>query len=144
MNLLIGMTMVSLMINSYVLWYIFNLEKNNCNCSITAHSKFIKYYAYVSIACNVALLLLFFNDSQHYLRYETIYLAIFVPSSIIHAYVVYKYVKESEHEVCECTSQVERSLLYILAIFISIIYSFGGIFLVLGTMGYLVAISKKR
>ena len=144
MNLLIGMTIMSLAINAYMLWYILNLERNNCKCSITSHSKFIKYYAIVSIVCNVSLFLLFLSDSRHYTRYETIYLMFFVPASIIHAYMVYKYVQEVDIESCECQSKLERWVLYLLSLVISTIYSFGGLVLFIGGASYLVAISKKR
>ena len=123
---------ISLVLNVYVLWYIFNLEKNVCECALSTSHVFIKYYLIVAITCNAALLYLYFADRKLYHNYEKAYLVCFIPGSIIYAYITYKYVIDLESRACDCSNAVQRGIMWIEALIISILYSFGGLWILIG------------
>ena len=145
--ILVLLSTISVILNIYVLWYIFNLQKNSCECALSTSHQFIKWYLIISITCNAALLYLYYADRPSFIYYEKIYFICFIPASILYAYITYKYVIDLESRQCECSSAIQRGIMWFEALVISIIYSFGGLWILVGGAAfaaYMQAHSKKK
>lgn len=143
MDTLILLTFASLAINLYILWYSWSLERANCSCAITGQHTFIKYYNIASIACNCILLWFYYTHSRNYTKYEKTYLAVFLPFSVIHAWVMYKYVEQMNATNCVCSEGVERSIMSFLSLMIPVIYAFAVLLLFVGGGGVVVDYIRK-
>ena len=116
MNIL--MMMITILLNLLILNYVYNLEKNNCECSKDWRRDFIKYFTIASV---IIVLL-------HFLI-KKLPRAIVVPFSVLYSilglvniYALFTYSRNMINDSCQCSNSWERNFIYYYSMIIIILY----------------------
>ncbi len=127
-------SLVIIAINSYILNYLLNLEKSECECSDNWQRNYIKYYSVVAITVSSILLVLMalglrLPRALNNLLSVVSYLLKFF--TLINIFVLYNYSRNLVLKNCNCSENTARTFMkyysmliigiLVLAIFISIL-----------------------
>ena len=127
-------SLVIIAINSYILNYLLNLEKSECECSDNWQRDYIKYYSVVAITVSSILLVLMALGLRHPRALNNLlsvvsYLLKFF--TLINIFVLYNYSRNLVLKNCNCSENTARTFMkyysmliigiLVLAIFISIL-----------------------
>lgn len=136
----IFMVICVIFINLYVLKYINDLEKSNCECSQNWKKKYIKYYALITLGVVTIYyvlpltLKLFLPESLNFIGNSfakvlksnqlIVLLELYLIFGLVNIFLIFKFTKEIKNSKCGCDDTLERQVLYYYSIVIIVIYIF--------------------
>lgn len=132
--------LISVAANGLILKYVLENEKNNCECALTWHHKFIKFYAPVVIFM-AFIRLLFLKELQMGIKSNHLIKMLFSLiglTSVAYVITLMVYFFKLKIEDCKCSEDWKRKVLIYPLIIIGVVVA-----LVLFLMFVLGAASKK-
>ncbi len=106
--------LLAIVINSYILRYLYFLEKNGCKCALNWRRTFIMFFIGISLV--LSLLSLFNID----ILTSSIILTLFAILSIANVVIILQYIHMLKEEKCKCSADLAREILQ----FIAALYAF--------------------
>ena len=130
-------SLVSIVCYSLILKYVLENEQQNCECALTWHHKFIKFFTPVIIFMLFVELL--FNDVLNKNKNQVVNLLrlAFSIMSIFYTLTITVYFIKLFREKCKCSEDWKRHILAIITVFTIL-----AILLILGILGTCVISSK--
>ena len=124
-------SLITIAINAYLLNYITNLEKKNCECSEHWQRHYIKYFSMVAIILSALMIITTLTGAV--VRGPLAGLlfavrAVFLIASVVNTFVLFHYSTGLENKDCECSEDTARTFmtyysgLMILIIVVVLIY----------------------
>ena len=114
--------LLSIVINSLILKYVLENERNNCECALTWHHNFIKFFTPVIIFMLFVELL--FNDVLNKNKNQVVSLLRMALNvvSVFYTIIIVVYFFKLKFDECKCSEDWKRNILaYPLFIFVIII-----------------------
>jgi len=117
----------------YILYWLYNLEKINCDCAMKERKIYIKYFWYFILILNIIILIYAIsnNNSKYYIdiikyNYNTfliylIFTFIINLLTLLNAVNTYKYINELKE--CSCSNTIHKKIIYYYSLFSIIILS---------------------
>jgi len=121
----------SIFFNFYALFFVY-AKANACECAKSDKISFIKGYITVSLVVDSILLYLFVRRHKTYKAIQGPIYSVLVPMAIVYTYVTYIYIAELESKKCTCIEPMYYQILYYVSLIMSILFSVGGIMVVVG------------
>jgi len=101
-NLIIG-----LVLNGTVLYYLYLLHQESCDCSNIWEKQYVLYFTVAIMIISTLNTLL--HDLKHNMLYKVV-LFIVTMGSIVNIYALYNYVNKMKQEKCLCATQTHDQL----------------------------------
>ena len=137
---------IVLAINLSVLYYVWYVTQDKCNCLVDWRNKYIKYYCIAVIALN--LMVFFLNGSLDPTVRGLVVMTILI-AGLIYLYALYTYTHQLDKDNCECATKDNEYLhtalyyysylFYVQAVLVALIA-----FLLLGRTVGLIDIKDKQ
>jgi len=135
----IAFILLTVIINVYILMYLFHLEKIGCACAINWRRSFIMFV--IGIALVLSVLSVFSVD----LLTSSLIMTVFSVVSIANVIIILQYVHLLKKEQCKCSESLAREIMQVIAILYAFFYVM--LFIVLLYSGFkissIVALSKE-
>ena len=107
--------LIVILINIIIFNYIYNIEKEQCECSKSYISKFLKYYAVGTI-----ILALYLISGIKYKITKIIYIYSLI--GIINIYLLFKFYQDINKKECKCKKVWGFNFLYYYSMIIMTVY----------------------
>ena len=106
--------------NLYILFYVYQLDKDNCKCSDTFERDYIFYYSIVYIFVTISLILFpeFFLQNIKLTRALKLLLGL---ALLYNIYCLYTFSKELDEDKCKCSYGFGKDLIKVFSLFYIII-----------------------
>lgn len=96
-----------LIINGSILYYLKQLNKENCNCTIDWRYQYLTVYAVALMTLNV--IIFFYKPDFNCSSTATLYTLLFL-GNIIYFYALYTYIEQLDKEKCLCAIEKNPTL----------------------------------
>lgn len=102
----ISVAVISIIIQSSIFYYVYNLEAVDCKCILDWRHNFIKFMCVFSILLGISSLLMA-EQTAHYLTYL---MPLLMVLGLINTYCVYTYVGDLQSTNCLCATERQPNL----------------------------------
>lgn len=137
--------MISVMMNAYLLFFIYKIKNHNCPCANNTFRKIIQAYLVVILIANIAVIYMYMSGRRAMFKmYERAYLTFVVISAIIYSYVTYRYVQDLKQRNCTCSDTIVRLILEITTYITGGLFSFIGLIIGLSILFVILAYQKTK
>jgi hypothetical protein len=126
-----------LLVHLIFLHYVYNLEKNNCTCSVDWRRTFIKYFSGILIL--QILLSVFLSTHKNKFVKQLLKVLLFTSSilGIVYLYSLVTYSMKLKNQNCECSKNIQREFMYWFSLVVFVLFA-------LGVIVRTVAVSYKK
>lgn len=119
---------IDLIVISYILYWLYHLDKIKCTCALNERRKqIIKFWYFilflmfgllivVIISGNSNIVYITISQNNSYIIIYNIFITIVTLLSVYNAYNTYKYIKDLDENKCNCSLSVHRKVIYYYAI----------------------------
>ena len=107
-------SLITIAINAYLLNYITNLEKKNCECSEHWQRHYIKYFSMVAIILSVLMIITTLTGAVVKGPLAGLLFAVraaFLIASVVNTFVHFHYSTGLENKGCECSEDTARTFM---------------------------------
>ena len=107
-------SLIAIAINAYLLNYIMNLEKENCECSKHWQRDYIKYFSTVVIALSVLMIITTLSGlvaSGPVAGLLFFIRAVMLVASLVNIFVLFHYSTGLKNKNCECSEDTARTFM---------------------------------
>jgi heme/copper-type cytochrome/quinol oxidase subunit 4 len=112
--------LIGLAIQAIFFHYVYNLEKNDCKCSVDWRRTFIKYYSVFVLFTILTLIFLSMNKQYKFVQQLLrVILLIISILSIVNLYCLLSYSMHLKEKKCECSANLQRKFMYWYSIIMS-------------------------
>ena len=141
---LMGFSLVlSVLLQTFLLNYIFRLESTGCACAKDWRRTYIQFYLIVTVVVAVIQLgVLSFDGLQAWSKFSAAISGVMLVFGIIFVVTTLQYVHELKKIKCACSQNVARDVLQIVAIIQAAAYSITALLLIFVVIAAFVAISR--
>jgi hypothetical protein len=106
---------LNLFISGTIMYYLYYLEKINCNCSLTFQRNYIYYYTLIIFIINAVSI--FFQKKLKELALVILPISIMLLiAGIVNIIYTFEYVNDMKKQNCKCSESIIRDLMFIFAI----------------------------
>lgn len=134
----IAFILLAVVINVYLLMYLYHLEKIGCDCAINWRRTFIMFV--IGLSLGLSVLSIFSVDMLS----SSLIMTVFSALSIANVIVILQYVHLLKKEQCKCSESLAREIMQVIAILYAFFYIM--LFIVLFYAGFkissVIAMSK--
>lgn len=112
----IAFMLLAVIINVYILMYLFNLEKIGCKCAMNWRRTFIMFFIVFSVILSIASLF------SYDILSSAVVMALFTIASIANVVIILQYIRILKEEQCNCSEGLAREIMHIIAILYAFFY----------------------
>ncbi len=143
---LLGIAMIiALILNAFLLNYIFRLETMGCECAKDWRRDYIQYYLiFMVIYILVQFWLLMKDDMSSFVTFTVAMNLIMFVLGILFVVFALQYVHKLKVAKCECSEDFARDVLQIVAIIDAIVYGIKALNILIGALVLVVLFFKRR
>lgn len=98
---------MSLLVNGLILYYIYYLEQDKCNCKRDWRHDYIKYFSLTLIVLNTLLMVL---DNNIGLSAQAFIISCMIIFNLINIYCIYTYIRDLDRDKCLCAVKDNKLL----------------------------------
>lgn len=126
MNVSHGLSLlISFIINTIFLHYVYTLEKNQCECSKSWKRDYIKYYSIIMITTLILAMLIPVFKKKIFTQMVSILYIIVVLGGLINLWCLYSYTKKLKEIDCECSEGWERKFIHTYSTLVVVLWIIG-------------------
>jgi hypothetical protein len=126
--------LMSLLVNGFVLYYVYYLEQDKCGCKKDWRHDYIKYFSVTIIVLNTVLLLV---DDNLSLTTQSFIISCMILLNLVNIYCIYTYIGELDRDKCLCAVK-DNALLH------NVLYYYRYLLILSALMMFLLFVSSVK
>lgn len=124
-------TFISIVLFAYIITYLRKLETIGCKCALDWKRNLILFFAFYTIITLTIDIVLLATNHPPLILFVNLLAPIHILLSIIFVIVTLKYTHQLKQSNCNCSEDIGRSILYIVALIDATIFALVGILILI-------------